>query len=140
MKIVSVVVFMAALVGSWYMARGRAPIPESVHMDIQNDLKNIITEYVQKNRPEAKNLQFERFWTEEIKKSKVRAVFVYTFEDATPDNPALLRISGNAILNKVDETPETVTWSMDELQIEDSHVDFQEPIHITAGNNGASAE
>jgi hypothetical protein len=142
MKIVSVLVFGAALVGSWMMTRNQAPIPESVHLGIQDDLKRIITEYVQKQLPESKNLRFQRFWTEALKKNKVKAVFSYSFEDASRGEDALLHIEGSAILNKVSETPETVTWSMDELQVEDSTVDFQEPIHITStaspeGHNSA---
>lgn len=133
MKIVSVVVFATALIGSWCLAHSKGPIPQSVHVGIQNDLKNIIAEYVQKNLPESKNLRFDKFWTETYKKNKVKAFFVYSFEDNSEKNgPATVEISGSAILNKIDENLETVTYSLDELQILDNKVDFQEPIQITA--------
>lgn len=133
MKIVSVFVFALALTGTWIMAHGSRPVAESVHVGIQNDLKRIITEYVQKNLPESKNLKFEKFWTETLKKDKVKAYFVYSFEDTTEEGePAEVEIDGSAILNKVDESAESSTWSFDELQILDTKVSFNEPIQITS--------
>lgn len=135
MKVVSVLVFAVALVGSWVMVHAKRPVAESVHIGIQNDLRNIITEYVQKNLPNSKNLRFERLWTETVKKDRVKANFVYSFEDIREGTePALVEIQGWAVLNKVGETPEMTTWSLDQLQILDSMVEFSEPIQITAGS------
>jgi hypothetical protein len=133
MKVVSVLVFAAALIGSWVMVHAKKPVSESVHIGIQNDLRNIITEYVQKNLPESKNLRFEKMWTETVKKDRVKANFVYTFEDSSQGaESALVEIHGSALLNKIEETPEMATWSFDQLQILDNKVQFSEPIQITA--------
>lgn len=134
MKIVSVLFFSVALVLTWSAAHLKKPVSESVHIGIQTDLKRIITEYVQKNLPESKNLQFEKFWTETIGKNKVKASFVYSFQDATAEGDAAeVEIEGSAILNKTGETAETSTWSFDELQILNNKVSFSEPMQITAG-------
>ncbi len=133
MKVVSVFVFAVALVASWYVVYAQMPVAETVHMGIQNDLKNIITEYVQKNLPEVKNLRFERMWTTTLKDNKVKASFMYSFEEpGTDGEPAVIEINGTAILNKVEETPEMATWNLDELRILDNKVNFTEPIQITA--------
>lgn len=133
MKIVSVVFFALALTGTWFLANVRKSVTESVHVGIQNDLKRIIVEYVQKNLPESKNLRFQKFWTETLRKDKVKAYFVYSFEDTTAEgDPAEVEIDGSAVLNKVDENKESSTWSFDELQILDSRVTFNEPIQITS--------
>ncbi|MBX3020207.1 MAG: hypothetical protein KF799_00900 [Bdellovibrionales bacterium] len=133
MKIVSVIFFALALTGTWFLAHANKPVAESVHIGIQNDLKRIITEYVQKNLPESKNLRFTKFWTETLKNDKVKAYFLYSFEDTTEEGePAEVEIDGSAILNKVDETAENSTWSFDELQILDTKVRFNEPIQINA--------
>lgn len=133
MKIVSVLFFALALTGTWMLAHANKPVADSVHVGIQNDLKRIITEYVQKNLPESKNLRFTKFWTETLNKGKVKAYFVYSFEDSTEEGePAEVEIDGSAILNKVDETAESSTWSFDELQILDTKVSFNEPIQITS--------
>jgi hypothetical protein len=135
MKIVSVIFFALALTGTWMAAHAKKPVSESVHVGIQNDLKRIISEYVQKNLPESKNLRFEKFWTETVKKDQVKAYFLYSFVDTTEDGePAEVEINGSAILNKIEETAENSTWSFDELQILDNKVSFNEPIQITAGS------
>ena len=134
MKIVSVVVFAAALIGSWMVVHGVAPISETMHVGIQNDLKNIIAEYVQKNLPASKNMRFDKFWTEAVKKDLVKATFVYSFEDPSAENGnTVTQISGSALLAKGEETAESVTWNLNSLQIKDSAVNFEEPIQITAG-------
>lgn len=141
MKIVSVVVFAAALIGSWLVVRTPAQVSETMHVGIQNDLKNIITEYVQKNLPDSKNLRFDKFWTETVKKDQVKATFVYSFEDPSTENgDTTIQIAGSAMLNKGEETTDSVTWNLNSLNIKDSHVDFQEPIQITAGKGEAVKE
>lgn len=136
MKIVSVVVFLGAMIFTWMLVHANSPVPESMHVGIQNDLKNVIAEYVQKNLPSSKNLRFEKFWTEVVKRDKVKASFVYSFEDLTQENGnTVVKIEGYAMLDKGDETPDSVTWNLSALQIKDSHVDFLEPIHITSGKN-----
>lgn len=134
MKVVSLLVFAVALIGTWSLAHSKKMVAESVHVGIQNDLRNIITEYVQKNLPESKNLRFEKMWTETVKKDKVAAHFVYSFEDNSQGGePATVQVNGRAILNKINETPQMATWSFDELKILDNEVNFSEPIQITAG-------
>lgn len=134
MKIVSVIFFAVALTGTWMMAHATKAVPESVHIGIQNDLKRVISEYIQKNLPQSKNLRFDKFWTETVKKDRVKAYFTYSFDDTTDEGePAEVEIEGSATLNKVEETADTSTWSFDELQISDNKVNFTEPIKITAG-------
>jgi hypothetical protein len=141
MKIVSSLVFAAALISTWCMTRMHGAQSQSVHVGVQNDLKNIIAEYVEKNLPSSKDLRFDKFWTESLKKNKIKATFVYSFEDTASEETgsARVEISGSAILNKVDENAETVTYSLDELQIKDNKIEFAEPIQITAEAPGKAA-
>lgn len=133
MKIVSILVFAAALIGSWSMVHAKKPVSESVHVGIQNDLKTIISEYVQQQLPNSQNLRFERFWTEVVNKNRVKASFVYSFDDTSEESGATtLQVEGSAILNKLSETPEVATWTLDELHILDSQINFEEPVQITA--------
>ena len=134
MKVISVLIFAVALVATWSAAHSKRLVSESVHAGIQSDLRNIITEYVQKNVPASQNLRFEKMWTETLSKDKVRARFLYSFEDKDEKGePVVIQINGTALLNKAGETAELVTWNLDELRIEDNTVNFTEPIQITAG-------
>jgi hypothetical protein len=133
MKIISLIFFALALSGTWIMAYAKKPVSQAVHMDIQNDLKRIIAEKLQKNVPESKNLHFDKFWTETVNKDKVKAFFVYSYDDVTAEGePAEVEVDGSAVLVKVDETPESSTWSFDGIQVLDSKVSFNEPIQITS--------
>jgi hypothetical protein len=134
MKVVSVLLFAILLIGTWSLVHSKRPVAESVHVGIQNDLRAIITEYVQKNVPESKNVVFEKMWTETVRPDQVRAKFVYSFEDVDSEGePAKIAITGSAVLNKAEESPEMIIWNLDELKILDNTVSFAEPIQITAG-------
>lgn len=140
MKIISVLVFGLALVGSWKMIHAKRPVAESVHIGIQNDLKRIISEYIQAKLPNSQNLQFQKFWTETVKKNRIKAYFVYSFDDVTEDGePATTEIEGAAWLNKLEETPEVITWSFEELEILNNRIQFNEPIQISADRNSPSS-
>lgn len=132
MKIISLIIFLFALVGSWYLTHREQAIPESVHMGIQNELKQIIADYVQKNLPNSKNLTFTRFWTESLQKNKVKATFSYTFDDMNESSgPVNMQIEGYAILNKVADNADSAEWSFDELKILNNEVEFREPLKIS---------
>lgn len=138
MKIVSIVVFTAALIVSWQFTHHLGPMSQSVHMGVQADLKKIIAEYVEKNLPDSKNLRFDRFWTESISETKIKATFAYTFDEPGGESgTTAVSISGFAILNKTSEDAQGITYSLDELKILDSAVEFDEPIQITTGPEGA---
>ena len=141
MKFISLIFFALATSGTWMATHAKRAVEESVHVGIQNDLKRIITEYVQSKLPQSKNLVFDKFYTKTINKGQVIAFFNYAFEDKTDDGePARVEIEGSATLNKVEETAEASTWNLDQLKILNNKVDFSEPIQITAGRNAGAPE
>lgn len=141
MKIVSVVVFAAAMLSSWFIVHSQRPVAESVHAGIQSDLKRIIAEYVQKTLPESKNLRFHRFYTENVNTARVRAFFKYSFEDTTNTGEAAeVILEGSAVLNKTGESADVATWSFDELKILGNTVNFSEPIQIISGSEEIDSE
>jgi hypothetical protein len=132
MKIISLVVFVLALIGSWFLAHRDAPIPESVHQGIQNDLKRVISEYVQKNLPNSTNLVFRKFWTEALQKNRVKASFVYSFDDiGDKSGPINMEIEGYGILNKVSENADSSEWSLDEIHVLNNGLEYKEALKIT---------
>lgn len=141
MKFISPVIFAIVMIWTWNLSQASQAVPESVHLGVQTSLKRIITEYVQKNLATAKNVQFDKMWTEVIKKDRLKAVFQYTFVDSNKEaGDAKVQIEGYAILNKSAETAETMDWSFDELHILNNSVDYKEPIRITPGGATESTE
>lgn len=140
MKFISPVIFGIAMIWTWSLSMASQPVPESVHLGVQTNLKRIIAEYVQKNLATAKNVQFDKMWTEVLKKDRIKAVFQYSFVDTNAENgEAKVAIEGYAILNKSAESDEAMEWSFDELHILNNSVDYKDPIRITPGNSPAPA-
>ena len=133
MKYLSLLVFFFAMQWSWSLIHESSGIEERVHVGIQNELKRIITDYIQETLPNSKGFHFKRFWTESLKKNQVKATFIYSFEDATEETgPARVQVEGYAILNRHSATHEEHDyWNFDELYILNNHVDFKEPIEIS---------
>lgn len=134
MKYLSLFVLLLMMSTSWSFVNHRPEISEDVHVGIQDDLKRIITEYIQNNLPSAQNIRFEKMWTEKLKSSQVKASFIYSFEDASEDvGEARVLIDGYAIINRepAQQQDEIEYWSFDELYILNNHVQFKDGITIT---------
>jgi len=140
MKYLSLLAFFFVMQWSWSLIHEPSNISEHVHMGIQDDLKSIIAEYIQKNLPNSKDLRFERFWTESLKKSQVKATFIYSFEDRAEEvGPVRVKIEGYAILNRGLATNEEYDyWNFDELYILNNHINFKEPVKISTEKDNSS--
>lgn len=145
MKYLGMIVLVALLAWSWRLVNHESAISQIVHVSIQQDLKKIIADYIHENLPTAKDLRFDRFWTETVSKDRVKASFLYSFEDtAESTGPARVQIDGYAILNRdaVESNDQSESWSFDELYILNNQVEFKEPLTITpaAAGDETSAE
>jgi Co/Zn/Cd efflux system component len=132
MKYLSLIVFLIALQWTWSFSHRPSNISESAHVGIQSDLKKIISDYVTENLPTSRNLRFEKFWSEQLKKNKVKASFVYSFDDEDQESGnARVVIEGYAILNRDSKVDETFDyWNLDELYILNNKIDFKDPMLI----------
>ncbi len=131
MKYLSVIIFLSAMSWTWGLTNRELPISERVHVGIQEDLKRLISDYIQENLPNSKNLLFDRFYTESLDDNKVKASFTYSFEDEDEQiGQARVQIEGYAVLNRGQETNETIEWTFDELVILNNQVDFKEPLKV----------
>lgn len=132
MKYISVLIILFAMQWSWAFIHDERSISQNVHMEIQRDLRNIISEYVQKSLPTSRDLRFERFWTESTGLNQVKASFIYSFIDENVrTGAARVEIEGFALLNRVVNEEMKETWSFDELRILNNQIDFNEPTYIT---------
>lgn len=138
MKFVSLIIFFLLLNWTWSLANSPRTLNQDVHLGIQQDLKSLITDYIQQNLPNSQNLRFEKFWTEKLKEDQVKAFFVYSFEDENATiGAAQVGIEGYAILNRqADAQGDTQIWSMDELSILNNKVEFKEALQLTPSQPG----
>ena len=133
MKYISLLVLFLVVYWSWGFQNMTLAVSEETHIDLQEDIRNIITEYIQENLPASQDLKFERLWTENITDNQVKASFSYSFNDPGEDiGPARVLIDGYAILNKkITDDEEFEVWNFDELYILNNHIQFEEGESIT---------
>jgi Co/Zn/Cd efflux system component len=138
MKYLSLIVFLIALQWTWSFSHRPSNISESAHVGIQVDLKKIISDYITENLPTSRNLRFEKFWSEQLKKNVVKASFVYSFDDEDQESGnARVVIEGYAILNRDSKLDETFDyWNLDELYILNNKIDFKDPMLIDLQKDG----
>ncbi|MBK7845019.1 MAG: hypothetical protein IPJ71_15260 [Bdellovibrionales bacterium] len=138
MKYLSLIVFLIALQWTWSFSHRPSNISESAHVGIQVDLKKIISDYITENLPTSRNLKFEKFWSEQLKKNVVKASFVYSFDDEDQESGnARVVIEGYAILNRDSKVDETFDyWNLDELYILNNKIDFKDPMLIDLQKDG----
>ncbi|MCB0355763.1 MAG: hypothetical protein KDD40_02090 [Bdellovibrionales bacterium] len=133
MKYFSLLLLLIIMLLTWNISHNPEDISEETHLNLQEDLRTIITNYIQDNLPDSKNLKFERLWTERASRNQVKATFTYSFDDPGEDtSPARVMIDGYAVLNrKLQQDDEYEVWNFDELYILNNHIQFEEGEAIT---------
>ena len=136
MKFISLIILFAALAITKIGFKGDTSMPQSIHADIQNDVKGMIISYVKESLPNSSNIKFQKIWTERINKNKIKAVFKYSFNDHnTFTDKTQTAINGYAYLTKDKEksNKENEIWNFDSLKITDNVIEYKNGIKIKSG-------
>lgn len=134
-KIVSLVVFIAAMVWTWNVIHTSQAIGFETHSGIQAKLAELIKNTLATKKPNAKDLEIVRLWTETLGDNKVRAVFAYKFMEPSEDNEALEQvIEGEALLYREPSDEANVDkWTLQSVKTTNDIVVFTEGSTITPG-------
>ncbi|WP_415064304.1 hypothetical protein [Bdellovibrio sp.] len=134
-KIVSLIVFIAALVWTWNVIHTSQAVGFETHSGIQVKLAELIENTLATKKPHAKDLSITRLWTESLGDNKVRAVFAYKFIDTTEGGEALEQvIEGEAILHREpSESANVDKWTLQSVKTTNDIVVFTEGSTITPG-------
>jgi len=141
MRHVSLVLIILSMWWSWSIIKTPSLLSEDTHIGIQEDLRRVITEYLEDNLPNVKNIRFDKFWTQTLKENKVKATFSYTFDEdnGAGGNSASVGVAGHAILNRQQEkNNEFDVWSLDELYVDNNSISFREGVTIIPNSNESS--
>jgi hypothetical protein len=141
-RILSLVIFIAALVWTWNIIHTAPAIGFETHSGIQVKLSELITETLSAKKPHAKDLTIMRLWTESLDDNKVRAVFAYKFIEPTSDNEALEQIiEGEAVLHREpSEAAGVDKWVLQSVKTTNDIVVFTEGSVITPDTPSAPPE
>ena len=139
-KIVSLVVFVAALAWTWNVIHSTDAIGFETHSGIQAKLAELIQQTLSAKKPQAKNLAITRLWTEPVGENKVRAVFSYKFTEPSENGESLDQvIEGEAVLHREpSETPNVDKWILQSVKTTNDMVVFTEGSTINSGDSEAA--
>ncbi|QLY25180.1 hypothetical protein [Bdellovibrio sp. KM01] len=131
-KIVSLVVFVAALVWTWNVIHTNEAIGFETHAGIQTKLAELIKATLSAKKPNAKDLRIEKLWTESMNDNKVRAVFAYKFSETSEAGEALEQIiEGEAVLHREPTEDKTDKWTLQSVKTTNDIVVFSEGSTVT---------
>lgn len=136
-KIISLVVFVAALVWTWNVIHTTPAIGFETHSGIQTKLADLIKQTLAAKKPNAKNVTITRLWTETLSENKVRAVFAYSFNDAIEGHESFDQIiEGEAVLHREPSEDSAVDkWVLQSVRTTNDMVTFTEGSVITPGTD-----
>lgn len=127
-KIISLVVFILALIWTWNIVHNSEAIGFETHSGIQIKLAELIKDTLASKRPQAKDLKIQRLWTEALTENKVRAVFSYSFIDTSEGQGAVEQtIEGEAILHReLSEDSAIDQWTLQSVKTTNDVLNFTE--------------
>ena len=137
-RILSGLLFFIFLISTWFVFYQKPKYPESLHLSLQEQLKQIIQSTLLKQQPLAQNLQFQKMWTEaDRQKDQINAFFRYSFDS---EDGAKLFVKGQAIMtrNKVDDIQDL--WRVVDIQTNGDKIEFAKPIVLLSDSTGNPIE
>lgn len=127
MKYLSVFFLVTIMVCTWKTSQSKSDIPFDVHATIQSELETFIKDYITSELPSAKDIRFNRIWTEELADHRLKATFEYSFSDSAATDTPKATLGGVAILSRnPSENDVDAGWGLDEVQINNEVIEFKE--------------
>ncbi len=139
-KIISLIVFTAALIWSWNVIHSSSAVGFETHSAIQQKFAELIQNTIKSKKPAASTVEILKLWTENIGERKVKAIFSYKFtEPASETNKESFEtvIEGEAVLYRdLSEDPTIDKWTLQSLKTTGDNVNYIDGSLITPDNAG----
>lgn len=134
-KIISLIVFIAALIWTWNIIHTSEAIGFETHSGIQMKLAELIKATFIEKKPQAKDLVIQRLWTETLSDNKVRAVFSYKFTEVSEKGESTEQsIEGEAILHRdLSDDANVDKWTLQSVKTTNDFLTFSEGSTVTPG-------
>ena len=132
-KIISFLVFTAALIWTWNLIHSTAAIGFETHSGIQKEMAKLIAGTLAKYKPEAKDFNIKRLWTEPLGDNKVRVVFAYSYTEQNSEQGASEQtVEGEAILHRgLSDSQDIDKWDLQSVKTTNDAVVFSEGSLVT---------
>ncbi len=137
-KIISLVIFTAALVWTWNIIHSSNAIGFETHSGIQQKFADMIKNTIQNKKPEATDVKIIKLWTENAGERKVKAVFSYSYTEpasATNKEKTVRTIEGEAFLYRdLSDSPSVDKWTLQSMKTLGDNVQYSDGSLITPDN------
>ena len=128
MRYLNLILLVILMLWSWSAIHKPSATSERDHWELQEELKQIITEQVAARTPYPQNIQFKNLWTENLKADKVKAFFHYSYESSST-----AQIQGYAILQRKPGEPSP--WAVIKIHIFNESIIFKDGTHLSPSDN-----
>lgn len=126
MRYLSLLFVIVIMYWSWAFIKAPLEIPETTHINIQDDIRMMIEGTIFKQLPSATNFKFDRFWTKSISNNQIVATFSFSFENtAEKVDPARYGVEGDATLNY---NAESRLWDVDNFRFINNEIIFKDGV------------
>ena len=132
-RILAGVLFLICLISTWFIFYQGSQYTEELHINLQEQLKVVITEALLQNDPTVYNIQFQKMSTQNTnKQNQIKAYFQYSFDDKDGVN---ISVKGHALMKKksVNAAKNYALWIVTDIQTQNTQLKFQKPITLFPG-------
>lgn len=136
MKILSLIVFAFLLTWTWHVVHTQSSIDFETHADIQMKMKDLISSAIKARKPDTKNIEIVKIWTQDLADKKIQANFTYKFSETSATNESSERlIEGEAILSREPSNNLAIDqWTIQSLKTKGDSISFNDGSTITPNN------
>lgn len=129
-KLIQSFVFFVIIWGTQCLVNSEKSVSFEQHVQVQQELAQLIANYVQENIPEMTNFKMYSVYTKPPVKGFMEANFHYSFTNTINNSQlATTELSGYAVLRKVKDTPDQ-EWALEKIEIDGESLTFTEPMLI----------
>lgn len=138
MKILSLIVFVILLIWSWQLVHSTTPLDFETHSDIQNKMMDLIEKTIKSKKPDTKDIEIIKMWTQNVGEHKIKAQFSYKFTEPAGNENVERVIEGEAVLARdYSDNPTVDKWVIQSLQTKGDNISYTEGSLITPDNQSA---
>jgi hypothetical protein len=135
MKILSLIVFVILLAWSWQLVHSTTPLDFETHSDIQNKMMELIENTIRSKKPDTKDIEIIKIWTQNAGEHKIKAQFTYRFTEPTGSESVERLIEGEAVLARdYSDNPTVDKWVIQSLHTKGDNISYSEGSLITPDN------
>lgn len=135
MKILSLIVFVILLVWSWHLVHSNTPLDFETHSGIQNKMMELIENTIRSKKPDSKDIDIIKIWTQNVGDHKIKATFTYRFNEPSGAEMVERLIEGEAVLSRdISDNPTVDKWVIQSLLTKGDNISFSEGSLVTSDN------